>query len=76
MVRTQIYLTEHQRKELAAIAKAIGKKQSEIIRELLQFLLKLMKSTFQSRAETRVARMHPYLILKKTTSYPSPCLCP
>ena len=33
MVRTQIYLTEHQRKELAAIAKTVGKKQSELIRE-------------------------------------------
>ena len=33
MVRTQIYLTERQRDELAAIAKTAGKKQSEIIRE-------------------------------------------
>ncbi len=35
MVRTQIYLTEHQRDELAAIARALGKKQSELIREAL-----------------------------------------
>ena len=33
MVRTQIYLTERQRNELAAIAKSEGKKQSELIRE-------------------------------------------
>ena len=33
MVRTQIYLTERQRDELTAIAKAEGKKQSELIRE-------------------------------------------
>ncbi len=33
MVRTQIYLTERQRDELAAIAKIAGKKQSELIRE-------------------------------------------
>lgn len=33
MVRTQIYLTEHQRAELAAISKTLGKKQSELIRE-------------------------------------------
>ena len=33
MVRTQIYLTERQREELASIAKTAGKKQSEIIRE-------------------------------------------
>lgn len=35
MVRTQIYLTEHQRDELASIAKSVGKKQSEIIREAI-----------------------------------------
>ena len=33
MVRTQIYLTKRQRDELAAIAKTVGKKQSELIRE-------------------------------------------
>jgi hypothetical protein len=33
MVRTQVYLTERQRDELAAIAKTAGKKQSELIRE-------------------------------------------
>jgi SAM-dependent MidA family methyltransferase len=40
MVRTQIYLTERQRDELAAIAKAIGKKQSELIREAVDRLIK------------------------------------
>jgi len=39
MVRTQIYLTESQREELAAIAKAEGKKQSEIIREAIDRLI-------------------------------------
>jgi len=39
MVRTQIYLTERQRKELAAIAKAAGKKQSELIREAIDCLI-------------------------------------
>ena len=33
MVRTQIYLTEHQRDELAAIARHGGRRQSELIRE-------------------------------------------
>lgn len=33
MVRTQIYLTERQRDELAAIAGNAGRKQSELIRE-------------------------------------------
>jgi len=39
MVRTQIYLTENQREELAAIAKAVGKKQSELIREAIDRLI-------------------------------------
>ncbi|MGD8242124.1 MAG: ribbon-helix-helix domain-containing protein [Desulfobacterales bacterium] len=33
MVRTQIYLTDRQRAELASISKTLGKKQSELIRE-------------------------------------------
>ena len=33
MVRTQIYLTEDQRAEIAAIASQSGKRQSEVIRE-------------------------------------------
>jgi len=33
MIRTQIYLTELQRSELAAISQTFGKKQSELIRE-------------------------------------------
>ena len=39
MVRTQVYLTEHQRNELAAMAKASGKKQSELIREAIDRLI-------------------------------------
>jgi hypothetical protein len=39
MVRTQIYLTETQRHELAAIAKAAGKNQSELIREAIDRLI-------------------------------------
>jgi hypothetical protein len=35
MVRTQIYLTERQRDELAAIARISGKKMSELIREAI-----------------------------------------
>ena len=33
MIRTQIYLTSHQRDQLAALANASGKRQSELIRE-------------------------------------------
>jgi hypothetical protein len=39
MVRTQIYLTERQRDELAAMAKTAGKKQSELIREAVDRLI-------------------------------------
>ena len=39
MVRTQVYLTEQERDELAALAKATGKKQSELIREAVDRLI-------------------------------------
>jgi len=39
MVRTQIYLTERQRSELVAISRAMGKKQSELIREAVDRLI-------------------------------------
>jgi len=39
MIRTQIYLTDRQRSELAVIAKNLGKKQSEIIREAVDRLI-------------------------------------
>ena len=48
MVRTQVYLTERQRDELAAIAKIAGKKQSELIREAID---RLVDQTGHSRRE-------------------------
>ena len=39
MIRTQIYLTDKQRSELSVIAKNLGKKQSEIIREAIDHLI-------------------------------------
>ena len=48
MVRTQIYMTEHQRDELTAIAKTEGKKQSELIREAVD---RLIDQTGSSRRE-------------------------
>lgn len=39
MIRTQIYLTDKQRAELAVIAVNMGKKQSEIIREAIDRLI-------------------------------------
>jgi Arc/MetJ-type ribon-helix-helix transcriptional regulator len=49
MVRTQIYLTERQRDELTAIAKAAGKKQSELIREAVD---RLIDQAGRNRRET------------------------
>lgn len=49
MVRTQIYLTERQRDELAALAEAEGKKQSELIREAID---RLIDQASCSRRET------------------------
>jgi len=49
MVRTQIYLTERQRDELAAIARIAGKKQSELIREAVD---RLIDQTGRGRRET------------------------
>jgi len=39
MFRTQVFLTERQREELAALAKITGKKQSELIREAVDRLI-------------------------------------
>jgi hypothetical protein len=39
MIRTQIYLTNRQRAELAAISTSSGKKQSELIREAVDSLI-------------------------------------
>ncbi len=45
MVRTQIYLTERQRDELAVIAMTEGRKQSEIIREAVDRLIEQSSSS-------------------------------
>jgi hypothetical protein len=39
MVRTQVYLTKQERDALAALARATGKKQSELIREAVDILV-------------------------------------
>ena len=53
MIRTQIYLTDKQRAELAVIAKNMGKKQSEIIREAID---RLIEQTGQNQKKKGVAR--------------------
>jgi len=52
MIRTQIYLTDKQRSELAVIARNFGKKQSEIIREAID---RLIEQTSQSRIDTALS---------------------
>jgi len=54
MIRTQIYLTDRQRNELAAIAKTVGKKQSELIREAIDRLI------------AQEGRTHREALLRKT----------
>jgi hypothetical protein len=49
MIRTQIYLTDKQRAELAVIAENMGKKQSEVIREAID---RLIDQTGQNRKKT------------------------
>ena len=39
MIRTQIYLTEEERKELAVLAAASGRKQSELIRDAVDIYI-------------------------------------
>jgi len=45
MVRTQIYLTEKERKGLEAVSKATGMKQSELIREAVDQYLDLAQGS-------------------------------
>lgn len=53
MIRTQIYLTDKQRAELAVIAKNMGKKQSEIIREAID---RLIDQTNQNNKKTALRK--------------------
>ena len=39
MVRTQVYLTKKQRRELSLLSETTGKKQSELIREAIDRLI-------------------------------------
>ena len=61
MIRTQIYLTDRQRAELASISKALGKKQSELIREAVD---RLIDQAGHSRREVVLREQHPFAKLE------------
>ncbi len=44
MIRTQVYLTDNQRAELLTISKNLGKKQSELIREAVDYYIDYISS--------------------------------
>ena len=53
MERTQVYLTERQRSELAAMARRAGKNQSELIREAVD---RFLDEASLSRREAALGR--------------------
>ncbi|MBI2190675.1 MAG: ribbon-helix-helix domain-containing protein [Planctomycetes bacterium] len=53
MLRTQVYLTEKERSELAILAEATGKKLSELIREAVD---RLIEESSASRRATVLDR--------------------
>jgi predicted DNA-binding protein len=55
MVRTQIYLTKKERDRLATLAKATGKKQSELIREAIDRLIEQSDCDHRQAALRRMA---------------------
>jgi hypothetical protein len=57
MQRTQIYLTERQRDELAALARRAGKNQSQLIREAVERLLDRAGPGGRKAALTQAAGM-------------------
>jgi predicted DNA-binding protein len=57
MVRTQIYLTKKERDSLTALAKATGKRQSELIREAVDLLIEQSDSQRRKAALERIAGM-------------------
>jgi hypothetical protein len=57
MIPTQIYLTQRQRDELAAIAEVSGKKQSELIREAVDQLIDQARSSRRDTILRKAAGM-------------------
>lgn len=57
MVRTQVYLTEKERRALVALARATGKKQSELIRKAVDQLVERSSALKRQAVLTRAAGM-------------------
>jgi len=57
MIRTQIYLTEQERDDLRALAAESGKKQSELIREAIDSLIRKLGTKQRKAVISRVAGM-------------------
>ncbi|MBD3376046.1 CopG family transcriptional regulator [candidate division KSB1 bacterium] len=57
MIRTQVYLTERQRDELASLVKTTDKKQSELIREAIDCLIEQKGADRRARVLQNAAGM-------------------
>ncbi len=57
MVRTQLHLTDNQRKGLAALARSTGKKQADLIREAVDRLISQFNVGRRNAALDRAAGM-------------------
>lgn len=57
MVRTQIYLTEEERRRLSELARSTGKVQSELIREAVDRYLDLQRHTHRDTVTHKAAGM-------------------
>lgn len=53
MIRTQVYITEQEKKALAQLSKQTGQSQSELIREAIG----LLQSTLKRKTDDRLKRM-------------------
>lgn len=53
MIRTQVYITEQEKKALAQLSKETGQSQSELIRQGIDLLCQSIKG----KSENRLARM-------------------